>query len=107
MTKKKCPPGCPAGRKQSDRPDQTAARADVPGRNVATPDHHPQEATWQTIGGPGSGKQGFDAVEFKAMVDAAGGDVAAAVQRWLVDTGRIEPGTPITGLEIRAWKQNQ
>ncbi|MFE7111132.1 hypothetical protein ACFU98_42755 [Streptomyces sp. NPDC057575] len=37
------------------------------------------------------------------MVDAAGGDVAAAVQRWLVDNDRIEPDTPIVGLEIRSW----
>ncbi|MET8517663.1 hypothetical protein ACWD7C_36420 [Streptomyces sp. NPDC005134] len=47
--------------------------------------------------------EGFDGAEFKAMVDAAGGDVTAAVQKWLVDNDRIEPGTPIVGLEIRAW----
>ncbi|WP_274535654.1 hypothetical protein [Streptomyces sp. CB02261] len=41
---------------------------------------------------------------FKAWVDAAGGDVMAAVQKWLVDNDRIEPGTPIVGLTIRAWK---
>ncbi|WP_331735175.1 DEAD/DEAH box helicase family protein (plasmid) [Streptomyces goshikiensis] len=29
-------------------------------------------------GGPGSGEEGFDGAEFKALVDAAGGDVAAA-----------------------------
>ncbi|MFD9517946.1 hypothetical protein [Streptomyces sp. NPDC059979] len=55
-------------------------------------------------GGPGSGEEGFDGAEFKALVDAAGGDVTAAVQKWLVDTDKIEPGTPIVGLEIRAWK---
>lgn len=37
-------------------------------------------------GGPGSGEERFDSAEFKALVDAAGGDVAAAVQKWLVDT---------------------
>ncbi|MEW1699305.1 MULTISPECIES: hypothetical protein [unclassified Streptomyces] len=55
-------------------------------------------------GGPGSGEEGFDGAEFKALVDASGGDVAAAVQKWLVDNDRIEPGTSIVGLEIRAWK---
>ncbi|AJF70393.1 hypothetical protein [Streptomyces vietnamensis] len=54
-------------------------------------------------GGPGSGEEGFDGVEFKAWVDAAGGDVTAAVQKWLVDNDRVEPGTEIVGLEIRAW----
>ncbi|MGP4001517.1 hypothetical protein [Streptomyces sp. 8N706] len=58
-------------------------------------------------GGPGSGEKGFDGREFKAMVDAAGGNVAAAVQKWLVDTGRIEPGTEIVGLEIRAWSETR
>ncbi|MER5362779.1 hypothetical protein [Streptomyces sp. NPDC002785] len=38
------------------------------------------------------------------MFDAAGGDVATAVQKWLVENDCIEPGTPIVGLEIRAWK---
>lgn len=51
--------------------------------------------------------EGFDAVQFKAMVDAAGGDVTAAVQTWLVDNDRIQPGTPIVGLEIRAWKPKE
>ena len=58
-------------------------------------------------GGPGSGEEGFDAVEFKALVDAAGGDVTAAVQKWLVDNDRIEPGTEIVGLEIRGWMPRQ
>ncbi|MFF0448086.1 hypothetical protein ACFYT4_17035 [Streptomyces sp. NPDC004609] len=51
-----------------------------------------------------SGEEGFDGREFKAMVDATGGDVAAAVQKWLVDNDRIEPGARIVGLESRAWK---
>ncbi len=58
-------------------------------------------------GGPGSGEEGFDGPQFKAMVDAAGGDVAAAVQKWLIDNDRIEPGTQIVGLEIRAWMPRQ
>ncbi|MET9427901.1 MULTISPECIES: hypothetical protein [unclassified Streptomyces] len=83
--------------------------ADSPGvrRNVVQRRDGTEERAYaNNTGGPGSGMQGFDAVEFKAMVDAAGGDVAAAVQRWLVETGRIEPGTPIVGLEIRAWREN-
>ncbi|GEB57188.1 hypothetical protein GCM10017674_78320 [Streptomyces gardneri] len=43
-------------------------------------------------GGPGSGKEGFDGAEFKAMVDAASGDVTAAVQKWLVDNELARPG---------------
>ncbi|MFF9870197.1 hypothetical protein ACF1G0_33275 [Streptomyces sp. NPDC013953] len=83
---------------------------DSPGvrRNVVQRRDGTEERAYaNNTGGPGSGMQGFDAVEFKAMVDAAGGDVAAAVQRWLVETGRIEPGTPIVGLEIRAWRENR
>ncbi|MFF3247039.1 hypothetical protein ACFYWY_25645 [Streptomyces sp. NPDC002870] len=48
------------------------------------------------VGGPGSGEKGFDGVQFKAMVDAAGGDVAAAVHR-------LDPDAVIVGLEIRTW----
>ncbi|MEV6655104.1 hypothetical protein [Streptomyces sp. NPDC051219] len=59
------------------------------------------------VGGPGSGEEGVDAVEFKAMVDAAGGDVAAAVRGWLVDTGRLDPDAIIVHLEIRAWKPRE
>ncbi|MDQ0847706.1 hypothetical protein [Streptomyces sp. V1I6] len=80
--------------------------ADSPGlrRNVVQRRDGTEERAYaDNRGGPGSGEEGFDGREFKAMVDAAGGDVAAAVQRWLVDNDRIEPGTPIVGLEIRAW----
>ncbi|WLQ53707.1 hypothetical protein P8A21_39865 (plasmid) [Streptomyces poriferorum] len=66
-----------------------------------------ERAYANNTGGPGSGMEGFDAVQFKAMVDAAGGDVTAAVQTWLVDNDRIQPGTPIVGLEIRAWKPKE
>ncbi|MEV8536186.1 hypothetical protein [Streptomyces sp. NPDC051211] len=82
-------------------------RADSPGvrRNVVQRRDGTEERAYaDNRGGPGSGEEGFDGAEFKALVDAAGGDVAAAVQKWLVDTHKIEPGTPIVGLEIRAWK---
>ncbi|MGY3056764.1 hypothetical protein ACVWZD_001009 [Streptomyces sp. TE3672] len=80
---------------------------DSPGlrRNVVQRRDNTEERAYaDNQGGPGSGEEGFDGAEFKAMVDAAGGDVAAAVQQWLVDNGRIRPGTPIVGLEIRSWK---
>lgn len=47
---------------------------------------------------------GFDAAEFAARVDAAGGDVTTAVHAFLVATGRIHPGARITHLEIRTWR---
>ncbi|MFD5426351.1 hypothetical protein [Streptomyces sp. NPDC127084] len=83
--------------------------ADSPGvrRNVVQrPDSTEERAYGQNLGGSGSGEQGFDAVQFKAMVDAASGDVAAAVRNWLVMTGRLDPDAPILGLEIRAWREN-
>ncbi|MET9324041.1 hypothetical protein ABZX75_28310 [Streptomyces sp. NPDC003038] len=82
-------------------------RADSPGVRryvVQRRDGTEERAYADNRGGPGSGEEGFDGAEFKALVDAAGGDVAAAVQKWLVDTDKIEPGTTIVGLEIRAWK---
>ncbi|MEU9061733.1 hypothetical protein AB0D13_23440 [Streptomyces sp. NPDC048430] len=82
-------------------------RADSPGlrRNVVQRRDNTEERAYaDNRGGPGSGEEGFDGRQFKAMVDAAGGDVSAAVQKWLVDNDRIEPGTPIVGLEIHAWK---
>jgi hypothetical protein len=78
--------------------------ADSPGvrRNVVQrPDSTEERAYGHNVGGPGSGDQGFDAVAFKRMVDAASGDVAAAVRNWLVMTGRLDPDAPIAGLEIR------
>ncbi|MFE5482976.1 hypothetical protein [Streptomyces sp. NPDC056527] len=80
--------------------------ADSPGvrRNIVQRRDGTEERAYaDNRGGPGSGEEGFDGAEFKAMVDAASGDVTAAVQKWLVDNDRIEPGTPIVGLEIRAW----
>ncbi|WP_327241104.1 hypothetical protein [Streptomyces sp. NBC_01320] len=81
--------------------------ADSPGvrRNIVQRRDGTEERAYaDNTGGPGSGEQGFDAVQFKAMVDAASGDVAAAVRNWLVMTGRLAPDAPIVGLEIRAWQ---
>ncbi|MEU8708676.1 hypothetical protein [Streptomyces sp. NPDC048565] len=81
-------------------------RTDSPGlrRNVIQRRDNTEERAYaDNRGGPGSGEEGFDGAAFKAMVDAAGGDVSAAVQKWLVDNDRIEAGTPLVGLEIRAW----
>ncbi len=81
-------------------------RADSPGvrRNVVQRHDGTEERAYaDNRGGPGSGEEGFDGAAFKALVDAAGGDVAAAVQKWLVDTDKIKPGTQIVVLEIRAW----
>ena len=47
---------------------------------------------------------GFAATDFATRVDAAGGDVTAAVHAWLVETGRIHPDAHITHLEIRTWR---
>ncbi|WP_329583600.1 hypothetical protein [Streptomyces sp. NBC_01361] len=84
--------------------------ADSPGlrRNVVQRRDGTEERAYaDNRGGPGSGEEGFDGREFKALVDAAGGDITAAVQKWLVDNDRIEPGAPIVGLEIRAWKPRE
>ncbi|MGW6890336.1 helix-turn-helix domain containing protein [Streptomyces chartreusis] len=47
---------------------------------------------------------GFDAGDIARRVDAAGGDVTAAVHQWLVETGRIRPDAHIIHLEIRTWR---
>ncbi|MCX4673422.1 hypothetical protein OG453_43465 [Streptomyces sp. NBC_01381] len=47
---------------------------------------------------------GFEAADFARRVDAMGGDVTAAVHRWLVDSGRIHPEAHITHLEVRTWR---
>ncbi|MFE7113989.1 helix-turn-helix domain containing protein [Streptomyces sp. NPDC057654] len=47
---------------------------------------------------------GFDAADLARRVDAAGGDVTAAVHQWLVETGRIRPDAHIIHLEIRTWR---
>ncbi|MCX5559520.1 hypothetical protein [Streptomyces sp. NBC_00038] len=84
--------------------------ADSPGvrRNVVQRrDGTEERAYGANVGGAGSGEQGFDAVEFKQMVDAAGGDVTAAVKGWLVETGRMHPEAEIVYLEIRAWRESR
>ncbi|MFF3565730.1 helix-turn-helix domain containing protein [Streptomyces sp. NPDC002574] len=47
---------------------------------------------------------GFDAADFARRVDAAAGDVTAAVHQWLVETSRIQADAHITHLEIRTWR---
>ncbi|WP_260609475.1 hypothetical protein [Streptomyces sp. WAC 01325] len=47
---------------------------------------------------------GFDAAGFARRVDAAGGNVTAAVHQWLVETGRIHPDAHILHLEVRTWR---
>ncbi|MFG2825166.1 helix-turn-helix domain containing protein [Kitasatospora sp. NPDC048365] len=54
--------------------------------------------------GLGPGQAGLDATEWKGRVDAAGGDVAAAVKAWLVSTHRLAPDAVITHLEVRGWR---
>lgn len=80
--------------------------ADSPGVRryvVRRPDGTEERAYGKSLGaaqGPG----GFDAQEWKERVDAADGDVAAAVKNWLVETGRLRPEAVLTHLEIRGWK---
>ncbi|MFE4206067.1 hypothetical protein ACFRSX_32890 [Streptomyces goshikiensis] len=91
-------------RKGSSKHDP-GRRADSPGIRrgvVQRLDGTEERAYADSRGGPG--EEGFDGVEFKAMADAADGVVAAAVQKWLVGTDKIDPGTPIVGPEIRAWR---
>lgn len=57
--------------------------------------------------GPGTGEAGFDASDWKARVDATGGDVAAAVKAWLISTGRLKRDAEITHLEIRGWRPRE
>ncbi|MFJ8637234.1 hypothetical protein [Streptomyces sp. NPDC093568] len=57
----------------------------------------PVAAPWRRLG--------FDAAAFARRVDVAGGDVAAAVHRWLVETGRIRPDAQIIHFEVRTWRR--
>lgn len=43
-------------------------------------------------------------MEFARRTDDAGGDVTAAIHRWLVETGRVTPDARIVHLEIRTWR---
>ncbi|MEU8682136.1 helix-turn-helix domain containing protein [Streptomyces sp. NPDC048611] len=79
----------------------SGSRADSPGirRDVVQRADHTEERSY---GSATTG--GFDAADFAQRVDAAGGDVTAAVKQWLVETGRIHPEAHITHLEIRTWR---
>ncbi|WEH12222.1 helix-turn-helix domain containing protein [Streptomyces sp. VNUA24] len=79
----------------------SGSRTDSPGirRDVIQRADHTEERSY------GSAQTGgFNAADFARRVDAAGGDVTAAVHQWLVDTGRIQPDAHILHLEIRTWR---
>ncbi|MFJ7423897.1 helix-turn-helix domain containing protein [Streptomyces uncialis] len=79
----------------------SGSRTDSPGirREVTQRTDHTEERSY------GSAQTGgFDAADFARRVDTANGDVTAAVHRWLVETGRINPDAHITHLEIRTWR---
>ncbi|MCT9113030.1 helix-turn-helix domain containing protein [Streptomyces mirabilis] len=79
----------------------SGSRTDSPGirRDVIQRADHTEERSY------GSAQTGgFDAADFARRVNAAGGDVTAAVHQWLVETGRIHPDAHILHLEIRTWR---
>lgn len=79
----------------------SGSRTDSPGirRDVIQRADHTEERSY------GSAQTGgHDAADFAQRVDAAGGDVTAAVHQWLVETGRIRPDAHIIHLEIRTWR---
>ncbi|WP_416972206.1 helix-turn-helix domain containing protein [Streptomyces sp. 4F14] len=79
----------------------SGSRTDSPGirRDVIQRADHSEERSY------GSARTGgFDAADFARRVDAAGGDVTAAVHQWLVETGRIRLDAQIIHLEIRTWR---
>jgi hypothetical protein len=79
----------------------SGSRTDSPGirRNVIHRADHTEERSY------GSGQTGgFDAADFARRVDAAAGDVTAAVHQWLVETGRIRADAHIIHLEVRTWR---
>ncbi|MFJ8536856.1 helix-turn-helix domain containing protein [Streptomyces sp. NPDC093591] len=79
----------------------SGSRTDSPGirRGVIQRADHTEERSY------GSAQTGgFDAADFARRVDAAGGDVTAAVHQWLVETGRIREDAHIIHLEIRTWR---
>ncbi|MFD3457007.1 DEAD/DEAH box helicase family protein [Streptomyces sp. NPDC058691] len=79
----------------------SGSRTDSPGirRDVIQRTDHTEERSY---GSASTG--GFDAADFARRVDAVAGDVTAAVQQWLVETGRIQADAHITHLEIRTWR---
>ncbi|MGW7280158.1 helix-turn-helix domain containing protein [Streptomyces sp. NPDC054844] len=79
----------------------SGSRTDSPGirRDVTQRADHTEERSY------GSAQTGgFDATDFARRVDAAGGDVTAAVHQWLSETGRIRPEAEILHLEVRTWR---
>ncbi|WP_149184868.1 helix-turn-helix domain containing protein [Streptomyces sp. TRM49041] len=79
----------------------SGSRTDSPGirRDVIQRSDHTEERSY---GSATTG--GFDSVDIARRVDAAGGDVTAAIHQWLVETGRIHPDAHITHLEVRTWR---
>ncbi|WP_127454842.1 helix-turn-helix domain containing protein [Streptomyces sp. B29(2018)] len=79
----------------------SGSRTDSPGirRDVIQRADHTEERSY------GSARTGgFSATDFARRVDAAGGDVTAAIRQWLVETGRIHPDAYILHLEVRSWR---
>ena len=79
----------------------SGSRTDSPGirRDVIQRADHTEERSY------GSAQTGgFDAADFARRVDAAGGDVTAAVREWLVETERIQADAHILHLEVRTWR---
>ncbi|MEU1259597.1 helix-turn-helix domain containing protein [Streptomyces chartreusis] len=79
----------------------SGSRSDSPGirRDVTQRADHTEERSY------GSAQTGgHDASDFACRVDAAGGDVTAAVRQWLLETGRIHPDAHILHLEVRTWR---
>ncbi|MGD6748530.1 helix-turn-helix domain containing protein [Streptomyces sp. BH105] len=79
----------------------SGSRTDSPGirRDVVQRTDHTEERSY---GSAATG--GFDAADFAQRVDTAGGDVTAAVQQWLIETGRIHADAHIIHLEVRTWR---
>ncbi|MGW2020506.1 helix-turn-helix domain containing protein [Streptomyces sp. NPDC001927] len=79
----------------------SGSRTDSPGirRDVVQRADHTEERSYGS-----SATGGFDATEFARRTDETGGDVTAAIQQWLVETGRINVDARIIHLEIRTWR---
>ncbi|MER5905107.1 helix-turn-helix domain containing protein [Streptomyces mirabilis] len=79
----------------------SGSRTDSPGirRDVIQRADHTEERSYGS-----SATGGHDAADFARRVDAAAGDVTAAVHQWLVETGRIRPDAHIIHLEVRTWR---
>ncbi|TXS66091.1 helix-turn-helix domain containing protein [Streptomyces sp. me109] len=79
----------------------SGSRTDSPGirREVVQRADHTEERSYGS-----SATGGHDAADFARRVDAAAGDITAAVHQWLVETGRIRPDAHIIHLEVRTWR---